>query len=163
MPEFVNVTLGDHNIVNISRTKTERTFKLSSQNIVVHPLYNYDTQENDIAKLYLDQPIDFAKNPKIRQICLPASANEEYIGRDAKATGWGLMKRRTPAEVLQEINTRIISRSECNQRLRNFHKRRALPYLATEKVICAQGDVPKQGSVPRICRGRYLARLLNLN
>ena len=153
MPEFVEVTLGDHNIVSISPTKTERTYRIS--NIDIHPDYEPATLRNDIAKLYLDEPIDFAKNPKIRPICLPASANEEYVGRDAKATGWGVMKRYTPAEVLQEINIRIISMGECNHRLRNFHKRRARHHLAKANMICAQGDVPKLGDVPRICRGGY--------
>ena len=155
MPEFVEVTLGDHNIVSISPTKTERTYRILSSNIEIHPQYEHATLRNDIAKLHLDQSINFAQNPKIRPICLPNDASEEYIGRDAKATGWGIMKRYTPAEVLQEINIRTISLDQCNERLRKFHKRRARFHLATAMVICAQGDVPKLGDVPRICRGGY--------
>ena len=154
MPEYVEVTLGDHNIVSISPTKTERTFRISRVNIKVHPEYDHATLKNDIAKLYLDQPIDYAESPKIRPICLPVDSTEEYIERDAKATGWGVMKRYTPAEVLQEINIQIISLGECNDKLRKFHKRRARLHLAKGNVICAQGDVPKLGNVPRICRGR---------
>ena len=156
MPEFVEVTLGEHNIASISPTKIERIYRISNTNIEIHPLYNPDTLENDIAKLYLDTPVNLVKNPKILPICLPAKPYEDYSGRDAKATGWGIMKRYTPAEVLQEINIQIISLGECKERLSNFHKGRAHLHLPTENMLCAKGNRPKLGDIPRICRGTCL-------
>ena len=154
-PVLVVVTLGEHNTKSISPQKTEQKYTISPANIDVHPLYNHTTKDNDIAKLYLDQPIDFAQHPKIHPICLPANANEDYTGRNATATGWGLVKWKTPAEVLQEINIGVISLDECNKRLRQRHKSNAFKHLATEKEICTIGDVSTEGQVPRICRGRF--------
>ena len=160
----VVVTLGEHNISSISPTKTEQKYTISNANIEVHPLYNHATKDNDIAKLYLDQPIDFVQHPKIHPICLPADANEDYTGRDAKATGWGVVNStawRAPAEVLQEISIGVISLDDCNQRLRQRHKSNALKHLATEKEICSIGDVPAdvptEGQVPAICRGKFFS------
>ena len=157
MPEFVEVTLGDHNVSpSISPSSTERTYRILSSAIEFHPQYDYVTGRNDLAKLYLDRPFDFARNPKIRPICLPTNPNEEYIQKDAKATGWGLMKRWTLANLLQEVDLQIISMDECNERLRNFHREQAPDHIVTSnKVICAYGERPKRGPAPRICRGRH--------
>ena len=156
-PVLVEVTLGEHNIRSISPTNTEQKYTISNANIEVHPQYNHATEDNDIAKLRLDQPIDFARHPKIHPICLPASTNEDFTEREAKATGWGRWMPRDlkPAEVLQEINTTVISLGDCNQRLTNFHGNQASLHVATEKEICAIGDVPLTGNAPRVCRGGY--------
>ena len=153
-PEFVEVTLGDHDINSTTVSNIEQKYVIS--NIEVHPLYDPSTLDNDIAKLHLDQPIDFSKHPKIRPICLPTNANEDYVGRDAKATGWGTMKRYTPAVVLQEISIQVISLGECNDRLANYHKARAFKHYATEMEICAIGAVPQWGDFARICQGSVI-------
>ena len=153
-PVFVEVILGEHDIKSISPNKTEQVYNISNANIEVHPLYDQRTLDNDIAKVHLDQPIDFTQHPKIRPICLPASPDEDHSGRDAKATGWGggmMPKTRKAAEVLQAISMRVISVGECNQRLINHHDGRASRHLATEKEICAIRDTLSQ----LICLGKY--------
>ena len=158
VPRFVQITLGDHNISTISRNRTEKFDIVRNKNIEIHPLFDLDTLENDISKLHLDNPIDLVQNPHIMPICLPTNADERYNGRNAKATGWGLTKRHNAAEVLQEINIRIISMGECNQHLSDFHRGQAQPHLLTsEKVMCALGDGPRQEDTTRICRGRPLS------
>jgi len=120
VPRFVQITLGDHNISSISLNKTEKFDIVPNENIEIHPLFDLDTLQNDISKLHLDNPIDLVQNPHIMPICLPTNADERYNGRNAKATGWGLTKRHNAAEVLQEINIRIISMGVCNQHLSDF-------------------------------------------
>merc|ERR1712025_766542 len=132
---------------------TEQVYNISNANIEVHPRYDHRTLDNDIAKLHLSQPVDFARHPKIRPICLPASPDEDFTGRDAKATGCGAMKRYTSAAVLQQTDMRIIPLDECNQRLASHHTGRASDHLATENEICAMGFMQPLWGPSRTCQG----------
>ena len=44
--------------------------KFTIQNSIVHPAYNYDLNDNDIAVLTLNRPIDFDKKVCACRICL---------------------------------------------------------------------------------------------
>ena len=57
--------------------------------IVVNPEYNLVSKANDLALLQLPRPVDFAANPTIRPVCLPANSSQEYSGRTATVAGWG--------------------------------------------------------------------------
>ena len=57
--------------------------------IVVNPEYNFVSKANDLALLQLPRPVDFAANPTIRPVCLPANSSQDYSGRTATVAGWG--------------------------------------------------------------------------
>ena len=68
----VKVTLGEHNINTQNLKVKETRYILSESNIEVHPNYSGEpANNNDIAKVHLDEPIDFAKHQEIHPICLP--------------------------------------------------------------------------------------------
>lgn len=55
----------------------------------VHPKYNADTYDYDLALVRLDKPLESA--PNIQPICLPNS-DELLTGKVATITGWGRLK-----------------------------------------------------------------------
>lgn len=78
---------------------------------VVHPKYNYNTYENDLALVQLDQPIQFP--PHVAPICLPPD-NIDLLGRYATVTGWGrLNEGGTLPTILQEVRVPIVSNDKC--------------------------------------------------
>ena len=59
----------------------------SVDRIVLHPNYDSDTNDNDIAMLRLSSPVQF--NNFIRPVCLAASGSVFNNGTDSWVTGWG--------------------------------------------------------------------------
>ena len=57
--------------------------------IVVNPEYDFVTKANDLALLQLPRPVEFAANPTIRPVCLPANSSQDHRGRTATVAGWG--------------------------------------------------------------------------
>ena len=54
--------------------------------IVVHPLFNPDTYENDVALLRFINPVRYQAN--IIPVCLPEE-NSDFEGQMARISGWG--------------------------------------------------------------------------
>ena len=55
--------------------------------IVLHPMYDSDSSDNDIALLKLSSPVTFTDY--IRPVCLAASDSVFNNGTDSWVTGWG--------------------------------------------------------------------------
>lgn len=58
--------------------------------IVIHPNYDSDTSDNDIALLRLSSPVSFTDY--IRPVCLAASGSVFNNGTDSWVTGFGNVK-----------------------------------------------------------------------
>ena len=78
--------LGAHNVESSEETNS---VLIAVDKIVVNPEYNFVSKENDLALLQLPRPVDFAANPTIRPVCLPANSSQDYSGRTATVAGWG--------------------------------------------------------------------------
>ena len=78
--------LGAHNVESSEETNS---VLIGVDKIVVNPEYNFVSKENDLALLQLPRPVDFAANPTIRPVCLPANSSQDYSGRTATVAGWG--------------------------------------------------------------------------
>ena len=72
--------------------------------IVVNPEYNFASKANDLALLQLPRPVDFAANPTIRPVCLPANSSQDYNGRTATVSGWGRQSFGGPASPVLKVN-----------------------------------------------------------
>lgn len=59
----------------------------SVSTIILHPDYDSDTNDNDIALLRLSSPVTFTDY--IRPVCLAASDSVFNNGTDSWVTGWG--------------------------------------------------------------------------
>lgn len=55
--------------------------------IILHPDYDGDTSDNDVALLRLSSPVQFTDY--IRPVCLAASSSVFNNGTDSWVTGWG--------------------------------------------------------------------------
>uniref|UniRef100_A0A673CVN4 Peptidase S1 domain-containing protein n=1 Tax=Sphaeramia orbicularis TaxID=375764 RepID=A0A673CVN4_9TELE len=130
--------------------------------IILHPNYDSNTNNNDIALLRLSSPVTFTDY--IRPVCLAASDSVFNSGTDSWVTGWGTMcDLSLPVSLsvslpfpgtLQEVEVPVLGNRQCNC-LNGVG-------TVTDNMICAglleggkdscQGDsggpmVSKQGSV----------------
>ncbi|CAG0882491.1 unnamed protein product [Darwinula stevensoni] len=55
---------------------------------IMHPQYDPNTLENDLALLKLETPVNFQAYPNIRPICLSSTVNPDP-GSAVKISGWG--------------------------------------------------------------------------
>ncbi|UJR18656.1 hypothetical protein I4U23_005564 [Adineta vaga] len=97
------------------------TFRLSDScrqqraidSIVLHPSYNDETFENDIALIRLFTPLDFS-DTKLTPICLPEDDRPEKhleIGRKVVAIGWGRVNTNFSSNELQQATFKIRDQS----------------------------------------------------
>jgi secreted trypsin-like serine protease len=86
-PNLLSVVVGADTINSRERQNRSLT------KIFIHPQYNQNTKENDIAILYLSQPIDLS-DVNVAKICLPAVKKAEQsrypiVKKPIVAIGWG--------------------------------------------------------------------------
>nr|XP_054592634.1 serine protease 27 isoform X1 [Nothobranchius furzeri] len=82
--------------------------------IIKHPNYDSQTNDNDITLLQLSSPVTFTNY--ITPICLAASGSYFPAGLDSWVTGWGYIRSDVPLpspQALQEVNVPIMSNYQC--------------------------------------------------
>jgi len=103
------VTLGEHNL----HQDSEATQKFNTT-VISRDDYNHWSRSNlnDIAILKLDRDADLDDYAVI-PACLPSNENELYVGRTAKASGWGRISLRgSTSDVLKETDVTILAQSD---------------------------------------------------
>ncbi|XP_055050402.2 chymotrypsin-like protease CTRL-1 isoform X1 [Misgurnus anguillicaudatus] len=81
--------------------------------LIRHPNYDTNTQDNDIALLQLSSPVDFTDY--IQPVCLATAGSEFYEGLSCWVTGWGdTSGNETYPDILQEVEIPIVSNFACN-------------------------------------------------
>jgi secreted trypsin-like serine protease len=107
--------------ITSSMTVCAGTFRLSDpchqrrtmHSVIIHPLYNKTTIENDIALVRLTTPLDFSDH-SLTPICLPSAYYpDEYpaVGTQVVSIGWGDLKSNATPDILQEVTLQIMSTS----------------------------------------------------
>ncbi|XP_057716663.1 transmembrane protease serine 9-like [Corythoichthys intestinalis] len=127
----------------------------SVERTVVHPNYNPNNEDNDVALLLLSTPVNFTHY--IRPICLAEATSTFFSGTDSWVTGWGNINEGVSLpfpENLMEVEVPVVGNRQCNCDYG--------PGRITDSMICAglreggkdscQGDsggpmVSKQGSM----------------
>ncbi|XP_060646663.1 serine proteinase stubble [Drosophila nasuta] len=110
---------------------------------VVHPKYNFNSYEYDLAVVKLEQPLEFA--PHISPICLPET-DSLLIGMNATVTGWGrLSEGGTLPSVLQEVSVPIVSNDKCHSMFLRAGRQEFIPDI----FLCAGHETGGQDS----CQG----------
>ncbi|XP_051561996.1 trypsin-like [Myxocyprinus asiaticus] len=85
---------------------------------IVHPSYNSNTNDNDIALLHLSSPVTF--NDYIRPVCLAAQNSSFPSGTSSWITGWGDVASGVSLSApgtLQETMVPVVGNSQCNNLL----------------------------------------------
>lgn len=110
------------------------------ERITVHPRYNADTFDYDIAVLRLASP--FTLRPKIQPVCLPDVSHTFPSGQRCWVTGWGATREGgSVSSSLQKAEVKIINGTVCGSLLEGALTTRMLcsGYLAGGIDAC-QGD-----------------------
>nr|XP_005164170.1 uncharacterized protein LOC100101646 isoform X1 [Danio rerio] len=86
----------------------------SVSQVIVHPLYQGSTHDNDMALLHLSSPVTFSNY--IQPVCLAADGSTFY-NDTMWITGWGTIESGVSLpspQILQEVNVPIVGNNLCN-------------------------------------------------
>lgn len=122
----------------------EKAIMVKPRDTIVHPKFNRETVENDIALIFLSKKLKY--NRYIRPAKLPTTST--YSGRKAFVSGWGLTTEKEPSSVLQYLKVTILSNKECQRRWTKYlnatGKRKevysSFVCINSEKGLPCQGD-----------------------
>lgn len=131
--------------------------------ILIHPQFNFASLKNDIALLFLRDPI--IQSPNIATICLPPP-NLRVVGSMCTASGWGKhsFKQGQHSSILKKIEMPLVPRSQCLMALKST--RLGSFFNLHRSFICAGGEKGKDtctgdGGSPLVCpiegqQGRFV-------
>ena len=113
VPDDMVVILGDHELSDSTGDEVE----MEVSKIIKHPKVTLvdGVYQFDVALLKLKKDMDFVKHPHIRPVCLPKDSEEEYVGRRAMVTGWGMKEQDVYPDKLQFITGVVRSNLECSK------------------------------------------------
>ena len=78
----------------------------------LHPTWEtLDMLGSDLAMLTLTSPVQYSD--KVKPICLPSNPGQNYVGKVAVASGFGVDKFYNPTYNLMETNVSVISEEDC--------------------------------------------------
>jgi len=133
--DTLSIILGEHNFTDSSTDTIRKTVNV--EKIILHPLYDASTANNDIALMKLSESVDLEV---YTPVCLPP-ADADYTGKTGWVYGWGYLTEGGPvSDTLQELNITIISDAECNR----IHTEIGFgdPTI-TDVMLCAGGEEGK--------------------
>ncbi|KAK9534494.1 hypothetical protein VZT92_006936 [Zoarces viviparus] len=120
----------------------------SLSEVIRHPDYDSQTNDNDIALLRLSSPVNFTDY--IRPVCLAPSGSTFAAGTSCWVTGWGTIRTEIPLpfpQRLQEVQVPVVSNTQCD----------AVYGSITSNMICAGLDEGGKDS----CQGDSGGPLVN--
>jgi len=119
--------------------------------IIYHTVYPGGTlfTTNDIALVQVIDPIQF--NHNVQKIVM-ASPGADLLGQTCVLTGWGRYNENSnaPANTLQELDTTVISRSECENGFKRYGWKIADSHICFKKIgaTACHGD----SGGPAVCK-----------
>ncbi|XP_034004127.1 transmembrane protease serine 6 [Trematomus bernacchii] len=97
--------------------------------IQLHPYYNSESHDYDLALLQLDRPASALLAGHNRPACLPPPTQQLEPGLLCWVTGWGALREGGSASnVLQKVDVRLVSEEACV---------RSYGHLVTPRMLCA--------------------------
>ncbi|XP_037327817.2 transmembrane protease serine 6 [Pungitius pungitius] len=97
--------------------------------ILLHPYYDDESHDHDLALLQLDRPASALLAGHARPACLPPPAHQMEPGLLCWVTGWGALREGGIASnVLQKVDVRLVSEEACV---------RTYGHLVTPRMLCA--------------------------
>ncbi|XP_056144798.1 prostasin-like isoform X2 [Lampris incognitus] len=107
----LSVYLGRQNQQGNNSNEVVRTVS----QIICHPDYNSDSNDNDICLLKLSSSVTFTNY--IQPVCLAAPGSNFHNGTDTWVTGWGTIASGVPLPppmTLQEVEVPVVGNRQCN-------------------------------------------------
>ncbi|XP_055906265.1 phenoloxidase-activating factor 2 isoform X2 [Eupeodes corollae] len=148
------VRLGEWDAASTRETIPAEDFTIS--NVYVHPNFNKDNLQNDIAILRLSTLINLGQKSTIGTVCLPTST---FVGQRCYVAGWG-KNDFGPTGVYQaiqrEVDVPLVTNAACQAALRKTRLGSGF-ILNDESFICAGGENGKDactgdGGSPLVCQ-----------
>lgn len=123
--------------------------------IVIHPHFHAGTLRNDIALLFLLEPVTLADN--VGTVCIPTSRIP--LENTCIASGWGkdAFISGRHSSILKKVELPLVDRTDCTEALRKT--RLGKFYRLHKSFICAGGEPSKDtcqgdGGSPLVCSMR---------
>lgn len=111
-------------------------------NVFIHPNYNKDNLQNDVALLKLATPVSLTSKSTVGTICLPTTS---FVGQRCYVAGWG-KNDFGPTGAFQaiqrEVDVPLIPNADCQAALRQT-RLGATFVLDNASFICAGGEAGK--------------------
>uniref|UniRef100_T1J342 Peptidase S1 domain-containing protein n=1 Tax=Strigamia maritima TaxID=126957 RepID=T1J342_STRMM len=119
------VRVGEHDLAKIEESEQE----IRVSDVYIHPLYDSDTVDNDIALLKLSSPAQF--DDYVTPACLPEYSASLPVNQMCVILGWGKEGHGDlfGSNVLREAKVPIVEREECL----NVYE----DYFISENMFCA--------------------------
>ncbi|CAL8129609.1 unnamed protein product [Orchesella dallaii] len=126
------------------------------ESVLIHPGFNLDNLQNDVALVRLAKPVDIKSYPHIEAACLPQKGYQ-YTGQRCWVAGFGkdAFGNGKHSYIMKEVDLPIVDSDICEQRLRttrlgNYFK------LNRYSFLCAGGEEGKDactgdGGSPLVC------------
>nr|XP_045595738.1 proclotting enzyme-like isoform X1 [Procambarus clarkii] len=122
-PNTIWVRVGEH---DFSREGESRHVNHRVAGLRLHPEFDSQTFNNDIALMYLERPVLYSGF--VRPICLPPPGLS-FTGDVVTVVGWGAIRYRGPvSSVLRKVELPVWSNSDCDD---------AYDQPITDAMICA--------------------------
>ncbi|XP_018398771.1 PREDICTED: venom serine protease 34-like [Cyphomyrmex costatus] len=112
-PSTVNILVGDHDLTTGADTNASRLYTIAK--FYMHPLYNIQPPQNDIAIVMVNSVISF--NEEVGPACLPFQHQfDSFAGSNVVLLGWGLTNySQMKSNVLQKVTVAVITNQECRK------------------------------------------------
>ncbi|KAG4066036.1 hypothetical protein HA402_001283 [Bradysia odoriphaga] len=131
--------------INLGSTYLSTPAKtLYSGTFFMHPFYNPNYFQNNIALIRLPETLKFTSTMMAIRLPSTSQLNETFVNHEAYFTGFGLTssKNQSMSERLQWVKVKVISNFDCGK---SYH-----PQMIKQETLCSIGwDNPWQGP----CRG----------
>ncbi|KAM7081156.1 transmembrane protease serine 9 isoform 2-T2 [Ciconia maguari] len=102
--------------------------KMGITRIILHPSYNADTADYDVAVLELKRPVTFTKY--IQPVCLPDAGHHFPTSKKCLISGWGYLREDflVKPEFLQKATVELLDQTLCSS---------LYSHVLTDRMLCA--------------------------
>ena len=117
-------------------------------NIYIHPNFNKDNLQNDVAILKLATPVALGTKPTIGTICLPTVS---FVGQRCYVAGWGkndFGPTGAYQAIQREVDVPLIPNADCQTALRRTRLGASF-VLSNSSFVCAGGEAGKDACTVR--------------
>ncbi|XP_073824709.1 inactive CLIP domain-containing serine protease A3 [Musca autumnalis] len=129
-------------------------------NVFIHPNYNKDNLQNDVAVLKLATPVSLTSKSTVGTICLPTTS---FVGQRCYVAGWGkndFGPTGAYQAIQREVDVPLIPNADCQTALRQTRLGASF-VLDNASFICAGGEAGKDactgdGGSPLVCQSNGL-------
>lgn len=151
-PNNLKIRAGEWDIRTIEKMVPHQERDI--QEIIIHEQYNNKTLHNNVALLFLTEPVKLAEN--VNTVCLPPP-NYNFDGNRCFASGWGkdlFGEQGKFQTILKRLELPVVPHMQCESSLRN--KTKAKYFNLHQSFICAGGESAQDvctgdGGSPLVC------------